>query len=45
VRLEEGSFEALKGEARERGISPSTLARMVLLEHLQQREQKKQVTG
>ncbi|HEY7351067.1 MAG TPA: CopG family antitoxin [Ktedonobacterales bacterium] len=45
VRLEENSFEALSSEARERGIGPSTLARIVLLEHLQNREQKKRASG
>src|SRR5690348_10461074 len=37
VRLEENSFEALRNEAREQGIEPSTLARIVLLQHLQDR--------
>lgn len=45
VRLEEQSFEALSSEARERGVGPSTLARMVLLEHLRNREQKKRASG
>lgn len=35
VRLEEDTFEELTKEAREKGIGPSTLARMVILEHLQ----------
>jgi CopG antitoxin of type II toxin-antitoxin system len=35
VRLEEDTFEELTREAREKGIGPSTLARMVILEHLQ----------
>ena len=35
VRLEEDTFEKLTKEAREKGIGPSTLARMVILEHLQ----------
>jgi hypothetical protein len=34
VRLEEDTFEKLTKEAREKGIGPSTLARMVILEHL-----------
>lgn len=45
VRLEEQSFEALSREARERGIGPSTLACMVLLEPLQNRAQKKRASG
>jgi CopG antitoxin of type II toxin-antitoxin system len=35
VRLEEDTFEELTKEAREKGIGPSTLARMLILEHLQ----------
>jgi predicted DNA binding CopG/RHH family protein len=45
VRLAENSFEALSNEAKERGVDPSTLARMVLLEHLRNREQKKRASG
>ena len=37
VRFEEDTFEELTREAREKGIGPSTLARMVILEHLQAR--------
>jgi predicted DNA binding CopG/RHH family protein len=37
VRFEEDTFEALTREAREKGVGPSTLARMVILEHLQAR--------
>jgi predicted DNA binding CopG/RHH family protein len=39
VRLEPDMLSALTKEARERGIGPSTLARMWILEHLR-REQK-----
>ncbi len=35
VRFDEDTFEELTREAREKGIGPSTLARMVILEHLQ----------
>jgi hypothetical protein len=35
VRLEEDTLEILTREAREKGIGPSTLARMLILEHLQ----------
>src|SRR5215831_7392727 len=34
VRFDEDTFEELTREAREKGIGPSTLARMVILEHL-----------
>ena len=34
VRLEEETMNALAQEAHEKGIGPSTLARMVILEHL-----------
>jgi len=37
VRFDEDTFEELSREAREKGIGPSTLARMVILEHLQVR--------
>lgn len=37
VRFEEGPFEELIREAREKGIGPSTLVRMVILEHLRAR--------
>src|SRR6266571_4686725 len=37
VRFEEDTFEELTREAREKGIGPSTLARMVILEYLQAR--------
>jgi Cys-tRNA synthase (O-phospho-L-seryl-tRNA:Cys-tRNA synthase) len=37
VRFEEDTFEELTREAREKGIGPSTLARMVILEHLRAR--------
>lgn len=37
VRFDEDTFEELTREAREKGIGPSTLARMVILEHLQAR--------
>ncbi len=38
VRFDEDTFEELTREAREKGIGPSTLARMVILEHLQTRK-------
>src|SRR5690242_6860627 len=34
VRFDEDTFEKLAKEAKEKGIGPSTLARMVILEHL-----------
>ena len=34
VRLDEETMNALTKEAHEKGIGPSTLARMVILEHL-----------
>ncbi len=37
VRVDEDTFEELTREAREKGIGPSTLARMLILEHLQAR--------
>jgi CopG antitoxin of type II toxin-antitoxin system len=37
VRFDEDMFEKLTQEAREKGIGPSTLARMVILEHLRAR--------
>ncbi len=37
VRFDEDTFEELSREAREKGIGPSTLARMLILEHLQAR--------
>ena len=37
VRFDEETFEELAREAREKGIGPSTLARMVILEHLRTR--------
>ena len=37
VRFDEDVFEELTKEAREKGIGPSTLARMVILEHLRAR--------
>ena len=37
VRFDEDTFEELNREAREKGIGPSTLARMVILEHLRAR--------
>jgi len=37
VRFDEETFEELSREAREKGIGPSTLARMVILEHLRAR--------
>jgi predicted DNA binding CopG/RHH family protein len=38
VRFDEDTLEELTKEAREKGIGPSTLARMVILEHLQARK-------
>jgi hypothetical protein len=35
VRIEDDTYEELSREAREKGIGPSTLARMLILEHLQ----------
>ena len=37
VRFDEDTFEQLAKEAREKGIGPSTLARMVILQHLRAR--------
>jgi hypothetical protein len=37
IRVDEDIFEELTKEAREKGIGPSTLARMLILEHLQAR--------
>ena|SRR5215467_8121469 len=37
VRFDEDTFEELSREAREKGIGPSTLARMLILEHLRAR--------
>jgi len=37
VRIDEDVFEELSQEAKEKGIGPSTLARMVILEHLRAR--------
>src|SRR5947209_5526935 len=37
VRFDEETFEELSREAREKGIGPSTLARMLILEHLRAR--------
>ena len=37
VRFDEDSIEELSREAREKGIGPSTLARMLILEHLRAR--------
>lgn len=37
VRFDEDTLEELIQEAREKGIGPSTLARMVILEHLRAR--------
>ncbi|HEV2583922.1 MAG TPA: CopG family antitoxin [Ktedonobacteraceae bacterium] len=34
VRFDEDTLEELAREAREKGIGPSTLARMVIVEHL-----------
>lgn len=34
IRLDRESLAKLRGEAREKGIGPSTLARMWILEHL-----------
>src|SRR5713226_4590411 len=38
VRFDEDTFEELTREASEKGIGPSTLARMVILEHLRARK-------
>jgi len=38
VRVDEETFEELTREASEKGIGPSTLARMVILEHLRARK-------
>ncbi len=37
VRVDQETFEELTSEAREKGIGPLTLARMVILEHLRAR--------
>src|SRR5438270_5628282 len=37
VRFDEDTFEELAREASEKGIGPSTLARMLILEHLRAR--------
>lgn len=37
VRFDEETFEELAREASEKGIGPSTLARMLILEHLRAR--------
>src|SRR2546421_1295999 len=37
VRFDKDTFEELNREAKEKGIGPSTLARMVILEHLRKR--------
>ena len=37
VRLEEETYEALSKEAQEKGVGPSTLTRMLLLDHLRKR--------
>jgi predicted DNA binding CopG/RHH family protein len=37
VRFDESTFEELTREASEKGIGPSTLARMVILEYLRSR--------
>ena len=37
VRFDEATFEELAREASEKGIGPSTLARMLILEHLRAR--------
>jgi hypothetical protein len=37
VRFDEEAFEELSREAREKGIGPSTLARMLILEHIRAR--------
>ena len=37
VRFDEETFEELAREADEKGIGPSTLARMLILEHLRAR--------
>ena len=41
VRLEEETYEALSKEAQAKGVGPSTLTRMLLLEHLQKKETSK----
>jgi predicted DNA binding CopG/RHH family protein len=41
VRLEEETYEALSKEAQAKGIGPSTLTRMLLLEHLQKKDPSK----
>lgn len=38
VRFDEDTLEELIREAREKGIGPSTLARMVILEHIRARK-------
>ena len=38
VRFDEDTFEELTKEANEKGIGPSTLARMLILEHLRARK-------
>ncbi len=37
VRFDADTFEELSKEAKEKGIGPSTLARMLILEHLRER--------
>ncbi len=37
VRIDEDVFEELSQEAKEKGVGPSTLARMLILEHLHAR--------
>lgn len=37
VRLDSDALESLRSEAREKGVGPSTLARMLILEHLRRR--------
>lgn len=37
VRLEEETYKALSKEAQEKGVGPSTLTRMLLLDHLRKR--------
>jgi hypothetical protein len=37
VRFDEDTFDELNREASEKGIGPSTLARMLILEHLRAR--------
>lgn len=41
VRLEEETYEALSKEAQDKGIGPSTLTRMLLLEYLQKKKTSK----